>query len=61
MEEWSGGDVDPERFDRRGVNHALWWWAKPEATSPPPSLQSPLAEAIRPLHGQGPVVGFAAA
>lgn len=26
--EWSGGDFDPERFDRRGVNTALWWWAK---------------------------------
>jgi hypothetical protein len=27
MLEW-GGDVDPERFDRRAVNTALWWWAK---------------------------------
>ena len=26
--EWSGADFDPERFDRRGVNTALWWWAK---------------------------------
>lgn len=28
MVEWSGGDFDPERFDRQGVNTALWWWAK---------------------------------
>jgi len=27
MLEW-GGDVDSERFDRRAVNTALWWWAK---------------------------------
>ncbi|MCT0224747.1 plasmid pRiA4b ORF-3 family protein [Synechococcus sp. CS-1328] len=25
--EW-GGDFDPERFDRKAVNTALWWWAK---------------------------------
>ncbi|MEA5422028.1 plasmid pRiA4b ORF-3 family protein [Synechococcus sp. CCY9202] len=25
--EW-GGDFDPEHFDRKAVNTALWWWAK---------------------------------
>ena len=23
-----GGDFDPERFDGRAVNTALWWWAE---------------------------------
>jgi hypothetical protein len=27
MLEW-GGDFDPERYDCRAVNTALWWWAE---------------------------------